>query len=151
MKFQPVTPENNPQKSPDTNRARSTGPWILEDGASSGGDCRHGPCRNPQPEGGGRGKEAKEIHKQQEKELRDKLNMAYDNLRVKLLEATAAKRVSKQTVLKLAMETSQIIQAEEANLKTQMTTLTKTHLLLQEKLANLQAAQRPQQEDTQRE
>ena len=114
------------------------GLWILEDGTSSSGDCRHGPCRNPQPEGGGRGKEAKEIHKQQEKELRDKINMAYDNLRAKLPEATAAKRVSKQTVLKLAKEMSQAIQAKEANLKTQMTTLTKTHLLLQEKLADLQ-------------
>ena len=49
------------------------------------------------------------------------------------------------------METSQAIQAEEATLKTQMTTLTRTHLLLQEKLANLQATQRPQQEDTQSE
>ena len=75
--------------------------------------------------------------------------MAYDNLRAKLPEATAAKRVSKQTVLKLAKETSQAIQAKEANLKTQMTTLTRTHLLLQEKLADLQADQKPQQEGTQ--
>ena len=114
----------------------------MEDGSSSSGDCRHGPCRNPQPEGGGRGKEAKEIHKQQEKELRDKLNTAYDNLRAKLPEATAAKRVSKQTVLKLAKEMSQAIQAKEGNLKTQMTTLTRTHLLLQEKLADLLAYQK---------
>ena len=114
----------------------------MEDGVSSGRDFRDGSCRNLQPEGGGRGKEAKEIHKQQEKELRDKLNTAYDNLRAKLPDATAAKRVSKQTVLKLAMETSQAIQAKEANLKTQMTTLTKTHLLLYEKLADIQADQR---------
>ena len=81
---------------------------------------------NHQPEGRGRGKEAKEIHKQQEKELRDKLNTAYDNLRAQLPAATTAKRVSEQTVLKLATETSQAIQAEEMTLKTQMTTLTRT-------------------------
>ena len=77
-------------------------PWILEDGVSSSRDFRDGPCRNLQPEGGGRGKEAKEIHKQQEKELRDKLNTAYDNLRAQLPAATPAKRVSKRLVLKLA-------------------------------------------------
>ena len=100
---------------------------TLEGGAGTG----------HQPGGKGRGKEAKEVHKQQEKELRDKLKTAYDNLRAQLLAATTAKRVSKQSVLKLAMETSQAIQAEETTLKTQMSTLTRTHLLLQEKLANL--------------
>ena len=104
-----------------------------------------------QQEGRGRGKEAKEIHKQQEKELRDKLNTAYDNLRAQLPATTTAKRVSKQLVLKLATETSQAIRAEETTLKTQMSTLTKTHLLLQEKLAKLQATQKPQQEDAQTE
>ena len=57
--------------------------------------------------------------------------MAYDNLRAKFPDATDAKRVSNQPVQKLATETSQAIREEEANLKTQMTTLTKTHLLLQ--------------------
>ena len=67
----------------------------MTEGASSGKDGRQGSCKNPPSEGGGRGKEAKEIHKQQEKELRDKINMAYDNLRAKLPEAKAANRVSK--------------------------------------------------------
>ena len=137
MKFQPVKLEKNLRKPLDTNQARITSPWILADGASSGEDGRQGFCKNPQSEGGGRGKEAKEIHKQQEKELRDKLNTAYDNLRAQFLDTTIENRDSKQTVLRLAMETSQAIQAEETNLTTQMTTLTRIHLLLQEKLANL--------------
>ena len=90
----------------------------MADGASSSENGRQGSCRNPQSEEGGRGKEAKEIHKQQKKDLRDKINTAYDNLRAKHPEATAAKRVAKQTVLKLAKETSQAIQTKEANIKT---------------------------------
>ena len=79
--------------------------------------------------------------------------MDYDNLTAQLPNATTAKRVrvSKQTVLKLATETSQAIQAEETTLKTQMSTLTRTHLLLEEQLANLQATQKPQQGDAQTE
>ena len=124
---------------------------TLEGGVSSGRDSRDGAGAGHQPGGKGRGKEAKEVHKQQEKELRDKLNTAYDNLRAQLPDATTAKRVSKQTVLRLATETSQAIQEEETTLKTQISTLTKTHLLLQEKLVKLQATQKPQKEDTQTE
>ena len=90
----------------------------------------------------GRGKEAREIHKQQERQQRDKLNLAYDNLRAQLPAAALAKRVSKQLVPNLAIETSEAIQSEEVALKTQMSTLVKTNVLLKEKLEKLQTAQR---------
>ena len=54
-------------------------------------------------------------------------------------------------MLNLAVETSQAIQAEETALKTQMHTLAKKNLLLQEQLAKQQATQKPQQEDAQTE
>ena len=89
------------------------------------------------------------MHKQQERQQRDKLNLAYDNLRAQLPAATTPKRVSKQLVLNLAAETSQAIRAEETALKTQMSTLAKTNLLLQEKLEKLQAAQKANRESHQ--
>ena len=61
-------------------------------------------------------------------------------MRVQNPAAMSIKRVSKQLVLNLATEMLQAIKSEEVALKTQMSTLVKTNLLLQEKLEKLQAA-----------
>ena len=84
-----------------------------------------------------RGKEAKEIHKQWERQQRDQLNLAYDNLRVQLPGVASTGKASKQQVLNQAMETSHAIQSKEVALKTQMSTLAKTNSLLREKLEEL--------------
>ena len=125
-------------------RVRSPVSWTLEGGANISQDSWEGTgsCHPRKLGLKGRGKEARKIYKQQERQQRDKLNLAYDNLRAQLHAAAVAKRVSKQLVLNLATETSQAIQSEEVALKTQMCTLTKTNVLLKEKLEKLEAAQK---------
>ena len=51
-----------------------------------------------------KGKKAREVHKQQERQQRNKLPLAFDALRVQLLGVVTARKVSKQQILDQAAE-----------------------------------------------
>merc|ERR1712079_801484 len=83
--------------------------------------------------------EAREVHNQMERQRRNELKVAFDDLKVHLPEIATSDKASKQQILDKAVETCLTIRSTESSLKTRVTTLNKTNSQLKEKLRKLQA------------
>merc|ERR1711902_45891 len=83
--------------------------------------------------------EAREVHNQMERQRRNELKVAFDDLKVHLPEIATSDKASKQQILDKAVETCLNIRSTESSLKTRVTTLNKTNSQLKEKLRKLQA------------
>merc|ERR1719370_1859295 len=83
--------------------------------------------------------EAREVHNQMERQRRNELKVAFDELKVHLPEIATSDKASKQQILDKAVETCLTIRSTESSLKTRVTTLNKTNSQLKEKLRKLQA------------
>merc|ERR1711997_560797 len=83
--------------------------------------------------------EAREVHNQMERQRRNELKVAFDELKVHLPEIATSDKASKQQILDKAVETCLTIRSTESSLKTRVTTLNKTNSQLKERLRKLQA------------
>ena len=83
--------------------------------------------------------EAREVHNQMERQRRNELKVAFDELKVHLPEIATSDKASKQQILDKAVETCLNIRSTESSLKTRVTTLNKTNSQLKERLRKLQA------------
>jgi len=83
--------------------------------------------------------EAREVHNQMERQRRNELKVAFDELKVHLPEIATSDKASKQQILDKAVETCLTIRSRETSLKTKVATLNKTNSTLKEKLQKLQA------------
>merc|ERR1719273_2991616 len=83
--------------------------------------------------------EAREVHNQMERQRRNELKVAFDELKVHLPEIATSDKASKQQILDKAVETCLNIRSTESSLKTRVTTLNKTNSHLKERLRKLQA------------
>jgi len=83
--------------------------------------------------------EAREVHNQMERQRRNELKVAFDELKVHLPEIATSDKASKQQILDKAVETCLNIRSTESSLKTRVTTLNKTNSALKERLRKLQA------------
>ena len=83
--------------------------------------------------------EAREVHNQMERQRRNELKVAFDDLKVHLPEIATSDKASKQQILDKAVETCLTIRSTESSLKTRVTSLNKTNSQLKEKLRKLQA------------
>lgn len=83
--------------------------------------------------------EAREVHNQMERQRRNELKVAFDELKVHLPEIATSDKASKQQILDKAVETCLTIRSTESSLKSKVTTLNKTNTLLKEKLRKLRA------------
>merc|ERR1711997_720082 len=83
--------------------------------------------------------EAREVHNQMERQRRNELKVAFDDLKVHLPEIATSDKASKQQILDKAVETCLNIRSTESSLKTRVTTLNKTNSQLKERLRKLQA------------
>merc|ERR1711962_139478 len=83
--------------------------------------------------------EAREVHNQMERQRRNELKVAFDDLKVHLPEIATSDKASKQQILDKAVETCLTIRTTESSLKTRVTSLNKTNSQLKEKLRKLQA------------
>merc|ERR1719400_467285 len=70
--------------------------------------------------------EAREVHNQMERQRRNELKVAFDDLKVHLPEIATSDKASKQQILDKAVETCLNIRSTESSLKTRVTTLNKT-------------------------
>merc|ERR1712228_970597 len=82
--------------------------------------------------------EARQIHNQMERQRRNELKVAFDELKVHLPEIATSDKASKQQILDKAVETCLNIRSTESSLKTRVTTLNKTNSQLKERLRKLQ-------------
>jgi len=82
--------------------------------------------------------EAREVHNQMERQRRNELKVAYDELKVHLPEIATSDKASKQQILDKAVETCLNIRTTESSLKTKVSHLNKANILLKEKLRKLQ-------------
>merc|ERR1719504_481831 len=69
--------------------------------------------------------EAREVHNQMERQRRNELKVAFDELKVHLPEIATSDKASKQQILDKAVETCLTIRSTESSLKTRVTTLNK--------------------------
>jgi len=83
--------------------------------------------------------EAREVHNQMERQRRNELKVAFDELKVHLPEIATSDKASKQQILDKAVETCITVRSTESSLKTRVTTLNKTNSQLKERLRKLQA------------
>lgn len=83
--------------------------------------------------------EAREVHNQMERQRRNELKVAFDELKVHLPEIATSDKASKQQILDKAVETCLTVRSRETSLKTKVTSLNKTNSTLKEKLQKLQA------------
>jgi len=83
--------------------------------------------------------EAREVHNQMERQRRNELKVAFDELKVHLPEIATSDKASKQQILDKAVETCLTMRSSESSLKTKVTTMNKTNSQLKEKLRKLQA------------
>jgi len=83
--------------------------------------------------------EAREVHNQMERQRRNELKVAFDELKVHLPEIATSDKASKQQILDKAVETCLNIRSTESSLKTRVTTLNKTNSALKDRLRKLQA------------
>merc|ERR1711936_205456 len=83
--------------------------------------------------------EAREVHNQMERQRRNELKVAFDDLKVHLPEIATSDKASKQQILDKAVETCLTIRSTESSLKTRVTSLNETNSQLKEKLRKLQA------------
>ena len=82
--------------------------------------------------------EAREVHNQMERQRRNELKVAFDELKVHLPEIATSDKASKQQILDKAVETCLTMRSSESSLKTKVTTMNKTNSQLKEKLRKLQ-------------
>jgi len=83
--------------------------------------------------------EAREVHNQMERQRRNELKVAFDDLKVCLPEISASDKASKQQILDKAVETCKIIRSTESSLAQRKLLLSKNNSLLKEKLKLLKA------------
>ena len=79
---------------------------ILEEQSNRDTNIPYGQVLSQTRESGARkrGKEAREVHKQRERQQRNKLKLAYDGLRVQLPRVALARKVSMQQIFNQAAE-----------------------------------------------
>lgn len=90
--------------------------------------------------------EAREVHNQMERQRRNELKVAFDELKVHLDEISTSDKASKQQILDKAVDTCRTMKSMENSLKTKVTTMNKTNSQLKEKLRKLQAEARSRKE-----
>lgn len=90
--------------------------------------------------------EAREVHNQMERQRRNELKVAFDELKVHLDEISISDKASKQQILDKAVDTCRTMKSMENSLKTKVTTMNKTNSQLKEKLRKLQAEARSRKE-----
>lgn len=83
--------------------------------------------------------EAREVHNQMERQRRNELKLAFDDLKICLPEISTSDKASKQQILDKAVETCKVIKSTESSLAQKKIALTKSNNLLKEKLKLLQA------------
>lgn len=83
--------------------------------------------------------EAREVHNQMERQRRNDLKGAFDDLKVVLPEIAQSDKASKQQILDKAVETCKVIKSTELSLANRKNNLTKNNALLVEKLRLLKA------------
>jgi predicted DNA-binding protein YlxM (UPF0122 family) len=85
--------------------------------------------------------EAREVHNQMERQRRNELKVAFDDLKIHLPEIAASDKASKQQILDKAVETVVSMKSTETSLKTKVSSLNKTNSSLRDKLRKLLAAE----------
>merc|ERR1719244_1991565 len=83
--------------------------------------------------------EAREVHNQMERQRRNELKVAFDDLKICLPEISSSDKASKQQILDKAVETCKIIKSTESSLAQRKLLLSKNNTLLKEKLRLLKA------------
>eukprot|EP00092_Neocalanus_flemingeri_P015032 GFUD01016236.1.p1 GENE.GFUD01016236.1~~GFUD01016236.1.p1 ORF type:complete len:432 (-),score=115.14 GFUD01016236.1:262-1557(-) len=83
--------------------------------------------------------EAREVHNQMERQRRNELKVAFDDLKEVLPEVAQSDKASKQQILDKAVETCKVIKSTELSLQNRKNSLTKNNALLNEKLRLLKA------------
>lgn len=82
---------------------------------------------------------AREVHNQMERQRRNELRVAFDDLKVCLPEISTSDKASKQQILDKAVETCKTIVSKESSLAQKKLALAKSNALLKEKLKLLQS------------
>jgi len=83
--------------------------------------------------------EAREVHNQMERQRRNELKSAFDELKLHLPDIASSDKASKQQILDKAVDTCLTVRNRESSLKGKVTNMTKTNSQLKEKLRHLQA------------
>lgn len=83
--------------------------------------------------------EAREVHNQMERQRRNELKVAFDDLKVCLPEISTSDKASKQQILDKAVETCKVVKSNESSLAQKKIALSKNNSLLKEKLKLLKA------------
>jgi len=82
---------------------------------------------------------AREVHNQMERQRRNELREAFDDLKVCLPEISTSDKASKQQILDKAVETCKVVASKESSLAQKKLALTKNNALMKEKLKLLQS------------
>lgn len=83
--------------------------------------------------------EAREVHNQMERQRRNELKSAFDELKLHLPDIASSDKASKQQILDKAVDTCLTVRNRESSLKGKVTNMMKTNSQLKEKLRHLQA------------
>jgi hypothetical protein len=90
--------------------------------------------------------EAREVHNQMERQRRNELKVAFDELKIHLDEVSTSDKASKQQILDKAVDMCRTMKSMENSLKTKVTTMNKANSQLKEKLRKLQAEAKSRKE-----